>query len=735
MLQLLALFLLAGCSSTLADLGKAGKVEPADSFSGPVREDVSANAGQRSETVSASGASRQSPPTEPSFFPGTGVFTQAPTGSNRGGFGSETRNITLNLVDADLQQAAKAVIAEVLHANYVISDGVKGRVTIQTTNPVGPSELLGMLESSLRAQGVAIVNEQGSYRFISAASADGTVATLDTGNKARGQFPVGVRVKTVSMKFIGASEMERVLRPMAPKGTILRVDEARNSIMLSGSDKELVALTEAISVFDTDYMRSMSFALIPLKIAQPYSLAKELEAVFSTGQEGPLKGVIKFIPNRRLNAILVVASQPIYLKKAATWIDRLDKSAKNAEQQFFVYHIQNRPAGELVKVIQDMLGDGSATPQPSPEPPVAPRFSPVTIGSATQPLDEAGTANGPDRIEQAGQPPLILNGTSANAESPDDGNTQINFFKNVRIRADEPNNSLLVTATRPQYERLLKLLEQVDGAPNQVLLEATIAEVTLNDKLKFGIKWYFDNGKHEFTLTDAASGVVAPNFPGFSYFLSATNMKVALSALADITKVRMISSPSLMVLDNRTAVLQVGDQVPIATQSAVGVLTPGAPVVNSISFKDTGVILSVTPRINDNGSVLLDIQQEVSDVSRTTSSGIDSPTIQQRKVKTTVAVQDGESLTLGGLIQTKNETSSTQVPILGDLPVVGNAFKQKTNSIDNTELIIIITPHVVRDTNEARMVTEEFRQGLNFGNEPLMHHPDDWRAKVDRVFR
>lgn len=272
--------------------------------------------------------------------------------------------------------------------------------------------------------------------------------------------------------------------------------------------------------------------------------------------------------------------------------------------------------------------------------------------------------------------------------------------------------------------------------PNQVLIEATIAEVTLNDEMQFGVRWYFQN-KHNTqstTFTNSAAGVVSAVYPGFSYALKAANAALTINALNAVTNVNVISSPSLMVLDNKTASLQIGDQVPIATQSAVGVVSAGSPIVNSISYRDTGVILSITPRINESGRVLLDIEQEVSNVAPTSTSGIDSPTIQQRKIKTSVLVNDSEALTLGGLIQSKNNSTKDQVPLLGDIPILGNAFKTKDNTIGKTELIIIITPRVVRNLNEAQLVTDEYRRKLRL-TLPIRRGPPTLEQNFQRVFQ
>jgi general secretion pathway protein D len=279
---------------------------------------------------------------------------------------------------------------------------------------------------------------------------------------------------------------------------------------------------------------------------------------------------------------------------------------------------------------------------PTVAPPAQPTFAPQTPdasrnGEPVQPDAGASTATSTDATRSA-----IGGGTP-----PDDRSS------GVSIIPDEANNSLVITATSAEYKRMRQILQSIDVATAQVLLEATIAEVTLNDNLKFGLRYFLHKGGSNVTLTDSLTGAVAPVFPGFSYFLNLTNLQVVLNALNTITDVNIVSSPTLMVQENKRAVLQVGDEVPIATQSAVSVGAPGAPIVNSVSFRSTGVILGITPRVSDDGRVLLDIEQEVSGVIPTTSSNIDSPTIQQRRVKTTVTTKDGETLVLAGRMQDK----------------------------------------------------------------------------------
>ena len=305
----------------------------------------------------------------------------------------------------------------------------------------------------------------------------------------------------------------------------------------------------------------------------------------------------------------------------------------------------------------------------------------------------------------------------------------------VSVVADEVNNSLVITATAGEFKRMRQILASIDIAGNQVMLEATIAEVTLNDSLKFGLRWFMQKGGNKFSFTNDALGAIAPTFPGFSYVLSMTNVQVVLNALSTQTDVNVISSPTLMVLENKKAVLQIGDEVPVTTQSALSVGAPGAPIVNSVTFRSTGVILGITPRVSDDGRVLLEIEQEISDAVKTTSSTIDSPTIQQRRVKTVVAVRDGETILLAGMMQDKSTRERDQIPLLGTIPVIGNAFKNKTDTIARTELLIAITPQVVRNSNQIDGITAEYRDKLNLSTRPQRAGPPDHKEQLDRLAR
>ncbi len=606
-------------------------------------------------------------------------------------------DVMLNLVGVTIAQAAKAVLGDVLELDYSVDARVQGAVTLQTPKAISREKLLQLFEAILRDNGAAIVPGGGTYRIIPLAEASRSTAPLQVDNGDE-ELP-GVRPQIVPLRYVSAENMREVLDPMIPQGMLVKVDTRRNALILSGTASEIAAIQETISIFDVDWMRGMSFALVPVKSSSPTSIVQDLEQVFET-KSGPLKGIVRFVPNNRLHSVLVISSRAKYLREATHWIKKIDVLAQSSEDSLHVYHIQNRNATDLAKILESVFEGGKVA---SAEGSVAPKYAAATaLAQADAGGAQTGGAETPQNgidvvpMEQADQIPLDTLKPSQ-----------------TRVVADDANNALLIYCSDAQFERIQNVLQEIDSVPNQVLLEAVIAEVSLDDDLKFGVRWFLGQNNNNAGFSDAANGAVSKVFPGFSYFMKANDIAFSLNAISSVTNVRVLSAPSMVVLDNKQATLQVGDQVPIVTQSAKGTASGDAPIVSNVELKDTGVILKLPPRVNDSGVVTLDIEQEVSSVVKTTTSGIDSPTIRQRKMKTSVVVNDNEALALGGLIQEKENTIKSKVPVFGDIPVLGAAFRQKEDAVTRTELIMFIRPRVIRDMNEARQVTAEFRRQLS----------------------
>jgi general secretion pathway protein D len=694
--MLLAGVLLCGCTSTsdspvddlfsdtLRELDSTGKPVKYSKANMRLRE-LSGAAGS-----SVSGVYREGS--------GTYVSARAPliekAQMTKGGEG-----YTLNLVDAPIRAAAKSVLGDILGVNYAIDPRLQGTVSLQTSDAVDKETLVDLFETSLAVSGAAIVRRGEGYQIVPVTEALASTPAVSVPSVS--QSGPGVSVQVIELANIAADEMKTILEPISRPGSIISTDAARNNIVISGTAQDLKSIRDAIAVFDVDWMRGRSVALHPLKNSKPSAVVAELEAVFGNGKDK--NGILRFIANERLNSVLVISSRPAYLQRAESWIRKLDQTASSDDEQLFVYEIQNRPAKELAAVLQSVLKQGitesGGAAQSAQQGAVAPDLTPVALSGGSdpsQPIDPV-VAQLPDQAVSF-EPP-----------SPPQS-------KAPSVVADIENNALLISTTQKEYKRIERILNQLDVLPTQVMIEAVIAEVKLNDELKFGMRWAVESGKFRFNLSDVASGFAGGNLPGAAWSFVSGDLQVTLNALASLTDVNIVSSPNIMALNNQKATLQVGDQVPIVTQQATGVVTANAPVVNSVTLKDTGIILSVLPRVNASGRVMLDIEQEVSSVVKTTTSGIDSPTIQQRKLSTKVIVNDGESLALGGLIQERNSLDRGQVPIVGDIPILGNLFKNKTDTISRTELIIFIRPRVVRNVNEAREVTNEFRNKLGFNS-------------------
>jgi general secretion pathway protein D len=537
----------------------------------------------------------------------------------------------------------------------------------------------------------------------------------------------GFGVVVAPLRFTSAGAVAQVLEPFAAAGGTITADPGRNLLLLAGSGEQLATLQELVAIFDVDWLEGMSFGLFPLQTATATELATELDAVLGGTEEGPLTGIVRVVPIERLNAVLVVSAQPAYLDRAETWIERLDRASEEGEPQIYVYHVQNSRATNLAEVLGEIFAASTTTVgQPSL---LAPGLEPVELGSTSgfelgpretgDQTDETGeTAGSAQAARRPRTPPRPLAAASAFGQPA--GTTP---ETDIRIIADDTTNSLVVQARPRDYRKIQQALDKLDVLPLQVLIEATIAEVTLNNELRYGVEWFFRSGDFQGSLSGGVrtlpGSLLSRVIPGFSALFSSDDVRVLINALEAVTDVEVISSPQLLVLDNQTARLQVGDQVPITVQQAQSVQNPDAPIVSSVQLQDTGVILTVTPRVNSNGLEILEIQQEVSNVVRSetdTSSEQATPTINQRQISSTVAVQSGETVALGGLITDNRERGSSGLPILSRIPIIGALFGSRTNSTRRTELLVMLTPSVIGSQQEARAVTAELRRrmrGLN----------------------
>lgn len=606
---------------------------------------------------------------------------------------SSSGDISLNFVNVDVQEFARVVFDEILKESVVIDPTIQGKITVRTAEPVSRKAALEIVRSALETHGIRLTRSGNVYRI--------------AGRNNAGSGGISSNVRSVRLTSITAEQARTALQPFTNNQVQISAGADGRSLLLSGAPGDVDGLVQVLGALDVDQLRSVSFALIPLKEAGASAVSQELKQMFGASN-------IQVIPIQRINGVLITTHSKSTLARAQAWVRRLDQSGKDS-RRVHVYQLQNRRAAEIAQILQGMFGatSNATSDAPADRNPVAPGLSPSltragsgSAGAAQPPVRSASVANrttggyaDPPVDPESTVPTGISQGQSRNSGSSD-----------VSIRADVATNSVVVIAKPDDYRLVETAIRRLDILPSQVLIEATIVEVGLNDALRHGVRWFLQNGNHAGSLTDSPAGSLSAVFPGFNYTFSAGNARLVVNALEKVTDVEVVSSPALTVLDNQAATLKIGDQVPVATRSARSVTNPDAPIVNDIEMKDTGIILSVTPRVNASGLVMLDISQEASDVVPTTSSGINSPTIRQRKVNSSVAVQSGNEIVLGGIISRKREKSKEGIPGLMHIPIIGNAFTSlATNEKARTELLIIIRPTVVNSRQDLQILTQEIK--------------------------
>jgi general secretion pathway protein D len=666
----------------------------------------------------------------------------------------------LNFENTPVTGVAKVVLGDILQVGYLIDPRVQGTITLSSGRPVPKSDLLYVLESALRMSGASLVKDKRGYIIMPANDAVGA-GTVDTA--ARGEPGFGITV--IPLQYVSAPTLAKLLDSFAVKPGSVRVDPQRNIVVVQGSGADRRNAVETVMSFDADWMRGQSVGIYPVRNSTPEPIIAELERIMDSGEGGLSQSLVKLQPIARLNAVMVISSKPALLKTAATWITRLDKS-DTAATGVKVYQVRYGDAKQLAQLLNDIFGAGggqrglidSATNQIAPGSGVA--TSTTQMGQQSG-LQLPGARNAPggasnSTLSGTTNPIVGIGGTGGSGtgagsgafggSSPNDivasrsgtfgraspgtgafgtsgafgggGNQQGAILPGVRITADAVNNTLLIYANQEAYRLIEQTLRQLDRPQLQVGIDATIAEITLNENLNYGVQAFLqstDVGAHpdkgSALITAGTNAIISRTLPGFNFLLgSETQPNIILNALRSVSDVKVLSTPSVVVLDNQVATLQVGDQVPVATASATVLTGTGAPVVNTIDYRNTGVILRVVPRINANGNVLLDIEQEISNVAAG-SAGSLTPTVSQRRVKSSIAVASGQTVLLAGLISERADKARTGLPLVDQLPL-GDLLGNTNRTRQRTELIIFIRPQIIRDGVDAMRIAEEMRTKL-----------------------
>lgn len=699
---------LAACTSSNY-LEEAGRPDP---LSRATQANLQARPGSGGGFFSALGGGGSAPSGAEVYYGRDRQLTTAEQSSiNR----LQGEQFEISLENADVASAARAVLGEVLDIGYSIDPRVTGEVSIVTGRPLAADQILAMFESALRSSGIAMVREQDRLRLMPATEAIG-IAELDPGPN----IEPGYGVTTLELRHVSSETIVPLMENFVARSGMVREDRARNAIIIQGTASERRSAVEAARSFDQDWLADQSVGIFHVTSSSAEAIMPELERVLDIGEGGRGNSMIRVQPIARSNSILVVANSRDMLQRAGTWVqrlDRLDASASNLR----VYQARHVNAERLAEMVNDIFADGVAASGGSEDP--SSQFPPEA-SPTIQEASARATAMGRNLDQRMGD------GTGARAtggatttngfgQSGASGSSSVGW-DGVRITANADNNTLLIYARADQQTLIERAISALDKPSAQVAIEATIAEVVLTNDLRYGVQFFLRDGNNgSIDLVREVGGrLIDRVLPGFNLILGPQNSpQVVLDALRGITEVKILSSPSVVVVDNKPASLQVGDEVPIVTRTAQSVTDPDAPIVNNIEFRNTGVILNVLPRITADGTINLNIEQEISSVSSTDSETL-TPTISQRRVNSTVSVASGQTVLLGGMISERQERGRDGIPVLGEIPVIGDAFRRTGNMATRTELIVLIRAQVIRDSLDAQHVAEEMRSQLLLMNEP-----------------
>ncbi|KGE04738.1 type II secretion system secretin GspD [Pseudohaliea rubra] len=701
---------LVGCATP------GGKLQPssakvADDEQSPAQRPLSANARDLAEE------NRQSGRSEPTLYRGSDQQVKLPLPSDPVRFVGD--DVSLNFEQAPLSEVVQAVMGDILELDYIVDHPVQGKVTLRTRTPIPRGQLLGVLESLLKAHNALLIRgKDGRYLVTGSQQA---VRLSPQVTSAQDEF-AGFSTIIVPLEYISASAMADILRPVADDSAFVRIDNARNLLMLAGTRAQLTGWLDIVSTFDVDMLAGMSVGIFPLENGGVLETAEALNSLIGAadGEGGDIAGLVRIMPVQRLNSILVVTPRSHYLERVGTWLERLDVNPNaRFERRLFVYPVQNTTATRLAELLNGIYaggsGAGGGTTRGSggtdrgADRGVAPGMTPESIGNASRSSGSAGGSRSSATGGASG-----ASGGAAMVAAALGGEDDV--LANVRVVADEENNALMIYATGKQYEIIEEALDQLDVVATQIIIEASILEVTLTDELRYGLEWSFrkglDGAYEGFGQLVGDSGVPSAVTPGFSYTVtnSVRDISAVLNALSQDSLINVISTPSVMVLDNHTAEIQVGDQVPVLQGNTV---TNGGNTIENIVFKDTGVSLIVTPSVNAGGLVTMDVEQSVTDVGN-----VDSATGQrsflERSIRSRVAVRSSESVVLGGLIRENASTGQSGLPLLKDIPGLGSLFGATTAENRRTELLVIITPRALYTEDALREVSEEMRSQVRF---------------------
>ncbi len=628
-----------------------------------------ASFGQAQEAQEANTQAQQDTPSPASTSP----FEGAKPG--------EKREISLSFDHMDIVPVLDEILGEILQLNYVIDPAIRGSISLRVKGSYSKKEFIELLNNILELNGLALTKSRHDlYKVVRKANSGRATGTVK--GKVKRAVQPGDQITILQLKYLSAAQAVNAVRNFVSASAVILPETTTNSIILSDTIENQRKVAKLLSLLDIPPFKGIDWKIFPLEASDAKDVAADLEKIFKTpglySRPGLDQGGFFILPLESINSVLVATRWPGLLDVAEQWIKELDHSATQIGSQVHIYFVQNGNSKEIVDVLKQLYGGTSGK-----------------------------TKSGKSRV---------LVKRRKQAEVPEN-----ELMGEVEFIADEVNNAVIIKASNRDYQTVLKILKSIDIVPRQVLIEVLIAEIGLNKDTEYGIEWYIKQrginigGKDyqgDMALTNGKTLPVdtplGTGIPGFTYglFKNSGDLRMLLHAISSFTDINILSSPTILSVDNQESYIEVGDDVPTLTNTQT---TSGGVTTQSIQYRNAGIILKVKPYINERGLVRLEVTQEVSSVTKESTEGITSPRFKTRKASTTLIAEDGQTIVIGGLMQTQTTKTRTGVPILKDLPILGYIFGQRTFTHQKTELLIAITPHVIHNREQADAITREFQ--------------------------
>ena len=617
----------------------------------------------------------------------------------------EAKHITLNFEGTELYDVI-TTFCELLKIDYVIEGNVEGKVTLQTFNKIPVEDLYSVLEQILALNNVAVVKSGNFYRFLQAPDAAKKPMSIHFADDPSIPDKERMIIQIIPLQHISVESMKKIISPLlTTNASFIEIPETNNLMMIEMA-YNVRRIIKVVQALDIDKLASSDIQLYKLRNADSEVLVKELEEIFSSmGYKEALGDSLSFLSLTRLNSVLVVNAFDKILPTIEFWVNRLDQPISEGDVSTFVYYVQNGDAAALASLLNGIFQEsGGSTGTATKTSTASKKAATTTKANVSGASTTASTTKKP--VVQAA------------------GSISSDFDGEVTILPDPDTNSLIIRTSPRNYPAILALINKLDLLPQQVLIEVLIVDLTIDESTATGLELAFKDSSG--TLSTAAGisssttnasalgssigSATASFLAGGSFFIGKPDKIIAqLQLFASDSKTNVLANPILVTSDNKAANISITDEIPIVQESN----TPsagGAIVSATVEYRSVGIKLDITPKINSENFINLQISQEIS--SRGADVG-DQPSFNTRQVNTEVVLKDNQVLVMGGLMRTDTLDTVTGVPVLKDIPYIGRLFGSESTSLKKTELMIFITPHVISSAEDSEFVTTQFKKRLS----------------------